>query len=326
MNLLLSSDIVVDNSFDEPNIYLDYLYISESYIASKLAKMALNEDFKILFNIDKEVKKSIENQSIKLSEIQIDAIKSCFEENISIITGGPGTGKTTIINTISKIFIENGYNISLCAPTGRAAKRIEETTGIEAKTIHRMLGYIPSSYDDIGHFEYNEDNPLDTDLIIIDEMSMVDVVLFEEYQRETTLQRSLSKTIDNYSSYLFMMGFFESFSYKLLKDFDHIAIRDNREDKPKELSVFYKITDFNKISQKLTKHLSLFVELYENENFLFKDGTFANVDEGNVLFSLYEESVLDFVSNHKESSIQNGKDGKTVIFVKGDRYFWKQNL
>ena len=183
MNLLLSSDIIVDNSFDELNIYLDYLYISESYIASKLAKMALNEDFKILFNIDKEVKKSIENQSIKLSEIQIDAIKSCFEENISIITGGPGTGKTTIINTISKIFIENGYNISLCAPTGRAAKRIEETTGIEAKTIHRMLGYIPSSYDDIGHFEYNEDNPLDTDLIIIDEMSMVDVVLFEKLLR-----------------------------------------------------------------------------------------------------------------------------------------------
>jgi len=147
MNLLLSSDIVVDNSFDEPNIYLDYLYISESYIASKLAKMALNEDFKILFNIDKEVKKSIENQSIKLSEIQIDAIKSCFEA------------------------------------TGRAAKRIEETTRIEAKTIHRMLGYIPSSYDDIGHFEYNEDNPLDTDVIIIDEMSMVDLVLFEKLLR-----------------------------------------------------------------------------------------------------------------------------------------------
>ncbi|WP_314557372.1 ATP-dependent RecD-like DNA helicase [uncultured Parvimonas sp.] len=183
MNLLLSSDIVVDNSFDEPNIYLDYLYISESYIASKLAKMALNEDFEILFNIEKEVKKSIESQLIRLSEIQIDAIKSCFEENISIITGGPGTGKTTIINTISKIFLENGYNISLCAPTGRAAKRIEETTGIEAKTIHRMLGYIPSSYDDIGHFEYNEDNPLDTDLIIIDEMSMVDVVLFEKLLR-----------------------------------------------------------------------------------------------------------------------------------------------
>ena len=183
MNLLLSSDIVIDNSFEDANIYLDYLYVSESYIASKLAKMALNEDFKILFDIDKEIKKSIKNLSIKLSKIQIDAIKSCFEENISIITGGPGTGKTTIINTISKIYLDNGYNISLCAPTGRAAKRIEETTGIEAKTIHRMLGYIPSSYDDIGHFEYNEDNPLDTNVIIIDEMSMVDVVLFEKLLR-----------------------------------------------------------------------------------------------------------------------------------------------
>ena len=183
MNLLLSSEVVIDNSFEESNIYLDYLYVSESYIASKLAKMALNEDFKILFDIDKEIKKSIKSLSIQLSKIQIDAIKSCFEENISIITGGPGTGKTTIINTISKIYLDNGYNISLCAPTGRAAKRIEETTGIEAKTIHRMLGYIPSSYDDIGHFEYNEDNPLDTDVIIIDEMSMVDVVLFEKLLR-----------------------------------------------------------------------------------------------------------------------------------------------
>lgn len=183
MNLLLSSEVVIDNSFEESNIYLDYLYVSESYIASKLAKMALNDDFKILFDIEKEIKEAIKSLSIKLSKIQIDAIKSCFEENISIITGGLGTGKTTIINTISKIYLDNGYNIFLCAPTGRAAKRIEETTGIEAKTIHRMLGYIPSSYDDIGHFEYNEDNPLDTDVIIIDEMSMVDVVLFEKLLR-----------------------------------------------------------------------------------------------------------------------------------------------
>lgn len=183
MNLLLSSEVVIDNSFEESNVYLDYLYISESYVASKLAKMALNEDFKILFDIDKEIKTAIKSLSIKLSDIQINAISSCFKENISIITGGPGTGKTTIINTISKIYLDNGYNISLCAPTGRAAKRIEETTGIEAKTIHRMLGYIPSSYDDIGHFEYNEDNPLDTDVVIIDEMSMVDVVLFEKLLR-----------------------------------------------------------------------------------------------------------------------------------------------
>lgn len=152
------------------------------------------------------------------------------------------------------------------------------------------------------------------------------VVLFEEYQRETALQRSLSKTIADYSSYLLMMESFENFSYELLKNFDHLLISDNKKDKPREFSVFYKVTDFNKISQKLTKHLSLFVSLYENEDFLFKNGTFANTDKGNVLFSLYEESILDFVSNHKESSIQNGKDEKTVVFVKGDRYFWKQHL
>ena len=153
-----------------------------------------------------------------------------------------------------------------------------------------------------------------------------DVFLFEEYQRETTLQRSLSKTIDDYSNYLLMIVSFENFSYELLKDFDHLLISDNKKNKPRELSVFYKITDFNKISQKLTKHLSLFVSLYENEDFIFKNGTFANTDKGNVLFSLYEESILDFVSNHKESSIQNGKDGKKVSYFKGDRYFWKQNL
>lgn len=152
------------------------------------------------------------------------------------------------------------------------------------------------------------------------------VVLFEEYQRETSLQRSLSKTIADYSSYLLMMESFENFSYELLKNFDHLLISDNKKDKPRELSVFYKITDFNEISQKLTKHLSLFVKLYENEDFLFKNGTFANTDKGKVLFSLYEGSILDFVSNHKESSIQNGKNEKAVVFVKGDRYFWKQNL
>lgn len=152
------------------------------------------------------------------------------------------------------------------------------------------------------------------------------VALFEEYQRETTLQRSLSRTIDDYSHYLLMMESFEEFSYELLKNFDHLLIRDKKKDEPRVISVFYKIMDFNKISQKLTKHLSLFVKLYENEDFRFENGTFANTDKGNVLFSLYEESILDFVSNHKESSIQNGKDEKTITFVKGDRYFWKQNL
>ena len=81
---------------------------------------------------------------------------------------------------LGDVYKRQGYNIALAAPTGRAAKRIEETTKIESKTIHRLLGYVPNKYDDFGYFEYNEKNTLDVDLVIIDEMSMVDVLLFEK--------------------------------------------------------------------------------------------------------------------------------------------------
>lgn len=179
-NLLISNEIVVDFCDEEKIIYLSYFYEAENYISSKISKMIFNKEFKILENIDKEIENFIKKLSIKLSKIQISAIKSCFLQNVSIITGGPGTGKTTIINTIANIFLSLGYNIALAAPTGRAAKRIEETTKIESKTIHRLLGYVPNKYDDFGYFEYNEKNTLDVDLVIIDEMSMVDVLLFEK--------------------------------------------------------------------------------------------------------------------------------------------------
>lgn len=179
-NLLISNEIVVDFYDEEKIIYLSYFYEAENYISSKISKMIFNKKFKILENIDKEIENFIKKLSIKLSKIQISAIKSCFLQNVSIITGGPGTGKTTIINTIANIFLSLGYNIALAAPTGRAAKRIEETTKIESKTIHRLLGYVPNKYDDFGYFEYNEKNTLDVDLVIIDEMSMVDVLLFEK--------------------------------------------------------------------------------------------------------------------------------------------------
>lgn len=179
-NLLISNEIVVDFYDEEKIIYLSYFYEAENYISSKISKMIFNKEFKILENIDKEIEDFIKKLSIKLSKIQISAIKSCFLQNVSIITGGPGTGKTTIINTIANIFLSLGYNIALAAPTGRAAKRIEETTKIESKTIHRLLGYVPNKYDDFGYFEYNEKNTLDVDLVIIDEMSMVDVLLFEK--------------------------------------------------------------------------------------------------------------------------------------------------
>ena len=94
-----------------------------------------------------------------------------------IITGGPGTGKTTTINAIIKYFEMEGLDIFLAAPTGRAAKRMSETTGFEARTIHRMLE-LNGGVDGAAGFERNEQNPLETDVVIIDEMSMVDSLLF----------------------------------------------------------------------------------------------------------------------------------------------------
>lgn len=91
----------------------------------------------------------------------------------------------------------------------------------------------------------------------------------------------------------------------------------------KECLFFYNILDFNKISQRVVKYLYLFIKRYET--FCLDENFFDNVDNGEVSFLLYEDSILGFVSNHKESSIQNGKDGKKVSYFKGDRYFWKQN-
>ena len=94
---------------------------------------------------------------------------------VLVITGGPGVGKTTIVNAILRTLAAKGVNLLLCAPTGRAAKRMTETTGFEAKTIHRLLEVDPRA----GGFKRNEENPLDCDLLVIDETSMVDVLLMQ---------------------------------------------------------------------------------------------------------------------------------------------------
>lgn len=152
-----------------------------------------------------------------------------------------------------------------------------------------------------------------------------DVKFFEEYQRDSTLRRSLSKNIDYSTKYLTIMELFALFANKVLKDFDHIIISNIDESESKEPLIFYNILDFNKISQRVVEHLHLFIKHCDGV-FHLEEAFFAHVDDGEVLFSLYEESILDFVSNHKESSIQNGKGGKKISYFKGDRYFWKQNL
>ena len=126
--------------------------------------------------IEERVRRIEKQTGMELDEHQMTAVKEAVRNGLLIITGGPGTGKTTTINTIIKYFEMEGLDIFLAAPTGRAAKRMSETTGFEARTIHRMLE-LNGGVDGAAGFERNEQNPLETDVVIIDEMSMVDISL-----------------------------------------------------------------------------------------------------------------------------------------------------
>ena len=164
------------------------------YMELAVARMLIDLDVRHRINRDKTenaLKEIEESLSVELDEIQREAIFAAAENGILILTGGPGTGKTTTINALIRYFEGEGMDILLAAPTGRAAKRITETTGHEASTIHRMLqmkGGMEedeqgSKRDQRGSFEKNETNPLEADVIIIDEMSMVDISLMNALLR-----------------------------------------------------------------------------------------------------------------------------------------------
>ena len=175
MNLALDRKIVMQQKEDETQIYAATFFHMENNTAGMLKQLDISYDVS-----DKEIEtriKKIEKQTqIELDELQITAVKEAVRNGLLIITGGPGTGKTTTINTIIRYFEMEGMDIFLGAPTGRAAKRMSETTGFEARTIHRMLE-VNGGAEGTGGFERNENNPLETDVIIIDEMSMVDITL-----------------------------------------------------------------------------------------------------------------------------------------------------
>ncbi|MBO5292325.1 MAG: ATP-dependent RecD-like DNA helicase [Lachnospiraceae bacterium] len=131
--------------------------------------------------LDQKLGKLEQGLSVQLDTLQREAVRKSIENGIFILSGGPGTGKTTTINMMIRFFMEEGLDLYLAAPTGRAAKRMSEATGYEAKTIHRLLELNGSMEEDKrgASFERNEKNPLEADVVIIDEMSMVDIHLFQ---------------------------------------------------------------------------------------------------------------------------------------------------
>ena len=175
--LILFGKIIQEEVSDQRVYYPRNLYEAEDNAALIMARISQGE-YKIPdVNITKKIKAYEKDMDITLDNKQSEAIAATMENGVIVITGGPGTGKTTIINGIVRIFKDLGLKTVLSAPTGRAAKRITETTGHEAKTIHRLLEYEYSENDDFPSFSKDEANPLEVDAIIVDESSMIDILL-----------------------------------------------------------------------------------------------------------------------------------------------------
>lgn len=175
--LRAKQDIVIEIIEEKEWVYLYSFYIAEENIANKITLLNKADNIKKIAQLDKEIKKIEESTDIILSEKQKEAINAINENNVCIITGGPGTGKTTIIKTIIEIYKKKGKKPVLCAPTGRAAKRMTETAGEEAKTLHRLLE-IGKTEGENSNANYDYDvAPIDGDIVIVDEMSMVDIFL-----------------------------------------------------------------------------------------------------------------------------------------------------
>lgn len=182
----LIDNLIVDKKLVKKgeSIYLSHYYYAELSCARMLFDLDISMDeedvLKEMPRIESVIETVSKEEGLCLDELQKRAVVECVRHGITIVSGGPGTGKTTTINTIIRFFDEEGMDILLAAPTGRAAKRMQEATGYEARTIHRLLEVSKNQSEDDTrtYFERNSENPLEADVIIIDEMSMVDINLF----------------------------------------------------------------------------------------------------------------------------------------------------
>ena len=177
IDLAYNQKVHLENKDGEILVYLMMYYICENGVCKEIVKLSQHETKDLHINIDEEIKIVEKEDEISLANNQILAVKEAMNNGVTIITGGPGTGKTTTINTIIKIFENNDQKVVLCAPTGRAAKRMSETSNKEAKTIHRLLEMGFSTDGDELTFFKDEEDPIEADVIILDEASMVDIIL-----------------------------------------------------------------------------------------------------------------------------------------------------
>lgn len=176
-NEIENENLVIYNKKGRDFIYLREYYLAESYIAKRFSVMRRCV-YDNGINFDDVIKVDEYQNNIKYGKLQKKAINVALSKGLMILTGGPGTGKTTTLNAIISLFEQQGDKVLICAPTGKAAKRISDLTGYEAKTIHRLLDIQPSDGDKFD-FVHDQNNPLDCDVVIVDEMSMVDVLLFQ---------------------------------------------------------------------------------------------------------------------------------------------------
>ena len=178
INLKAKEEIIIENREETEWIYLENFYKVEQEIANRIITLDKSSNMKKIDNIENALKKVEKKSNIELSEKQKEAIKTINKSNVTIITGGPGTGKTTIIKTIIDLYEERKKKVILTAPTGRAAKKMTEATDKEASTLHRLLCI--GKLDDEGIYAKHNDykgEPIDADLIVVDELSMVDMFL-----------------------------------------------------------------------------------------------------------------------------------------------------
>lgn len=177
IDLNVKEEIVIEKREDENWVYSKEIYDAEANIASKLILLDSAQNIKRIAGFDSELEKIEKAGNINLSAKQKEAIQAINSNNVVIITGGPGTGKTTIIKNVIDIYKSHGKKVVLCAPTGRAAKRMTEMTGEEAKTLHRLLEIGKIEKDNEFTIMNYEVAPIDADVIIVDEASMVDIYL-----------------------------------------------------------------------------------------------------------------------------------------------------